>query len=101
MSKHLQTQSIFEQIKQVDTEGNEFWTARILAKVLGYLEFRNFKPVIEKAKEACKNSNQDILDHFVDLHEMIQQLINTKNLAHACAKSQLTQIVIVRKPNNA
>lgn len=33
MTKHLQSQSIFEQIKQFDTEGNEFWTARTLAKM--------------------------------------------------------------------
>jgi DNA-damage-inducible protein D len=72
MAKQLQTQSIFKQIKQVDTDGNEFWSARDLAKVLGYLEYRNFKPVITKAKEACKNSNQDVLDHFVDLHEMVK-----------------------------
>ncbi|WP_188507895.1 DNA damage-inducible protein D [Parapedobacter pyrenivorans] len=72
MVTHLQTQSIFEQIKQVDTDGNEFWKARTLAKVLGYLEYRNFKPVITKAKEACKNSNQDVLDHFVQFHEMVK-----------------------------
>lgn len=71
MKNQLQTQSIFEQIKQVDTDGNEFWKARTLSKVLGYLEYRNFKPVITKAKEACKNSNQDVLDHFVQFHEMV------------------------------
>ncbi|MGK6353427.1 DNA damage-inducible protein D [Parapedobacter sp. DT-150] len=25
-----------------------------------------------KAKEACKNSNQDVLDHFVQVHEMVK-----------------------------
>ena len=46
--------------------------ARKLSKVLEYAEFRNFLPVIERAKEACKNSGQDTLDHFVDYHEMIE-----------------------------
>lgn len=72
MAKRLQAQSIFEQIKQVDADRNEFWSARDLGKVLGYLEYRNFKPVITKAKEACKNSNQDVLDHFVQVHEMVK-----------------------------
>jgi len=67
-----QTLNVFEQIKQIDENGNEFWSARDLSKVLGYLEFRNFKPVIEKAKQACKNSDQIIENHFVDYHEMVK-----------------------------
>lgn len=65
-------QTVFEQIKETDENGNEFWGARKLSKILDYAEFRNFQPVIERAKEACKNSGQDPLDHFVDYHEMIQ-----------------------------
>src|ERR1700748_1106654 len=67
-----QPQSIFEQIKKKDDRGNEYWSARDLATALAYLEFRNFKPVIDKAKEACRNSNQDIPNHFVHSHEMVQ-----------------------------
>ncbi len=63
---------IFEEIKKIDETGNEYWSARELAKALGYLEYRNFKPVIEKAKEACTNSNQKIENHFVQFHEMVK-----------------------------
>lgn len=38
--------SIFEQIKRVDENGSEYWSARDMAKVLEYLEYRNFLPVI-------------------------------------------------------
>lgn len=38
---------------------------------LKYREFRNFSPVIEKAKEACTNSGQSISEHFVEFHEAI------------------------------
>lgn len=65
-------QTVFEQIKETDEDGNEFWGARKLSKILDYAEFRNFIPVIERAKEACKNSGQDTLNHFVDYHEMIE-----------------------------
>ena len=64
--------SIFEQIKESDENGNEFWSARKLSKILDYSEFRNFIPVIERAKEACINSNQKISDHFVDVHDMVE-----------------------------
>ena len=67
-----QRQSVFETIKKEDTDGNEYWSARDLANVLEYLEFRNFKPVISKAIEACTNSSQKISDHFVHLHEMVK-----------------------------
>ncbi|WHP06590.1 DNA damage-inducible protein D [Acinetobacter corruptisaponis] len=62
----------FEDIKQINENGQEFWSARALAKVLDYAEYRNFLPVIEKAKIACDRSNQSINDHFVEMHEMIE-----------------------------
>jgi len=72
MAKRLQAQSIFEQIKQVDADGNEFWSARDLGKVLEYSEYRHFIPAIKRAKEACRNSGQQIVDHFEDILEMVK-----------------------------
>ena len=63
--------SVFEQIKRIDENGNEFWSARELSKVLEYVDYRNFLSVVEKAKEACKNASQHVLDHFVAFNEMI------------------------------
>ncbi len=62
----------FENIKCVTDDGQEYWFARELAQALDYLEYRNFKPVIEKAKNSCKNSKQKISDHFVDVHDMVE-----------------------------
>ncbi|HRZ98843.1 MAG TPA: hypothetical protein P5084_14900 [Paludibacter sp.] len=63
--------TIFEQIKHTDKDGSEFWMARQLAKALEYTDFRNFISVIEKAKEACKNSGQKIDEHLVEVNEDI------------------------------
>jgi DNA-damage-inducible protein D len=64
-------QITFETIKKTNTHGQDCWSARELGKILGYAEFRNFLPVIDKAKEACQNSGYAISDHFVDSHEMV------------------------------
>ncbi|MBX2954139.1 MAG: DNA damage-inducible protein D [Leadbetterella sp.] len=63
--------TVFEQIRKTDKKGNEFWSARDLAKALEYSEYRHFLPVIDRAKEACTNSGQRITDHFEDILEMV------------------------------
>lgn len=62
----------FENLKMADATGLEYWSARQLSKVLEYTEYRNFLPVIRKAKEACQNTGYRIEDHFVDMHDMIK-----------------------------
>jgi DNA-damage-inducible protein D len=62
----------FDSIRQQDEEGNEYWLARPLAKVLDYSEYRHFLPVLERAKEACRNSNQVVEDHFEDVLAMVE-----------------------------
>ena len=61
----------FENIRRTDEEGNEYWQARQLSKVLEYSECRHFLPVIEKAKEACTPSGNRVEDHFEDILEMV------------------------------
>jgi DNA-damage-inducible protein D len=64
-------QTVFEQIKRLDENKNEYWTARDLSRVLEYSEYRHFKPVIDRAKEACKNSGYKVVDHFEDSLGMV------------------------------
>ena len=62
----------FEDIKQIDENGNEFWYARTLGKLLDYSDFRNFSKVIEKAKKACINSNHRLSEHIVEVNEQLK-----------------------------
>ena len=62
----------FEGIRQNDDSGVEFWLARELAPLLDYPHWRNFVPVLEKAREACRNSGQAVGDHFADVRKMVE-----------------------------
>ncbi len=64
--------SIFDDIKRFDDDGAEYWSSRELAKVLEYVDYRNFEDVVSRAKIACENSGINVSDHFVDVTEMIE-----------------------------
>ena len=65
------SENIFENIKHINEYGQEYWYARELQQALEYSEWRNFCKVIDKAKEACKGSNNAVSDHFVDVNKMV------------------------------
>ncbi|MDP7181225.1 MAG: DNA damage-inducible protein D [Candidatus Woesearchaeota archaeon] len=52
-------------------ESIEFWFARDLQNLLGYLKWENFLKVIQKAEEACKNSGYASADHFPEVRKMV------------------------------
>lgn len=61
---HADTARSFEEMKRVSSEGQEYWSSRDLARALGYTSYRQFEPVLEKAKVACANSGHEVTDHF-------------------------------------
>src|SRR5579871_6241354 len=64
-------QSPFEQIKRIDPDGNEFWSARDLLVILQYANYFKFKNVLLKAQLACENSGHDPSDHFYHAVTMV------------------------------
>lgn len=63
--------SIFEDFKKLNEFGQEYWSARDFFKILDYQRWESFINVIDKAKEACKNSNINELDHFRRMPKMV------------------------------
>ena len=72
------TEKLFEDIKHIDENGNEYWLARELKQVFEYAQWRRFENVINKAILACKNSNINIDDHFAEVGKMVDIGSNTK-----------------------
>lgn len=62
----------FEDIRHIDKNGNEYWSARELQTVLDYKEWRKFEGVVQKAIKAYKNSDINTLDHFGNADKMVE-----------------------------
>lgn len=56
----------FESLVNKTADNTAFWFARDLQHLLGYMEWRNFQKITAKAKIACKNTGDEIDDHFLD-----------------------------------
>ncbi len=66
------SENIFESIKHIDQNGNEYWYARELSKVLEYRDWRNFQKVVDKAIISAKNSISDNVDWVVEVNKPIK-----------------------------
>ena len=71
------TEKMFEDIKHIDEEGNEYWSARELMPLLEYTLWQRFSSAIKKAIENCKNSNNNVMDHFIGTDKMVSIGSNT------------------------
>lgn len=65
------TESLFDSIRHINEYDQEFWYARELQIALEYSEWRNFSKVIDKAISACKNSDINPSNHFVEVNKMV------------------------------
>ncbi len=61
----------FEDIKQIRSDGSEFWSARELAIALDYTQWRNFSKVIDRAMIACENSGHSVSNDFAEVSKIV------------------------------
>lgn len=93
----LKTQ--FDQyIQIIDGTSIEFFYARDVMSLLGYDKWDNFKNVLEKAKEACHNSDVPIDEHFRDVYT---KSITGNNAERTRADMQLTRYACYLVAQNA
>lgn len=62
----------FESIKQVNPNGQEYWSARDLAILLGYSQWRRFEETIQRAIVACEQSGNSVANHFANVGKMVK-----------------------------
>ena len=72
MKKEL-IQELFVKFEQAGYNLNEVecWSARELQNLLGYSKWENFVKVIQKAKDACTNAGESVINHFPDVRKTI------------------------------
>lgn len=71
METNIVGASLFDNIKHIDDEGNEYWYARELQKILDYSQWRSLNDLINKAKNTCNESGNNINDHFALCRKMV------------------------------
>ncbi len=66
-------ESPFEVIRQVDSDGREWWSSRQLAKTLGYTKYWNFERLVEKTISALQvEKGLEIADICQEIEEIAQ-----------------------------
>ena len=84
-------QSPFEQLREVDAKGKEWWNSRKLARVMGYGKYWNFERVMAKAQSWVSQKGYHLGEHFVEFTEMaelgnggVREVISVKLSRVAC-----------------
>ena len=72
MDKNIKqwAQSLFDSIKGIDENGDEYWSARQLADVLGYT-WEGFEKVIVRSELSVAQTGQSVDNHFRHVSHMV------------------------------
>jgi DNA-damage-inducible protein D len=87
---------ILDQLKHINKQKQEFWSAHQLAAALGYANYRSFTSVIKRAKLACKNSGYHALEHFKDTTEKFIDAKGRKRIHTTTQLSRYASYLIIQ-----
>ena len=65
----------FEDLKQINQHGAEYWSARDLQSLLGYTQWRSFEKAIQKAVTSCEQSGNEPAHHFARARKMVVRFV--------------------------
>jgi DNA-damage-inducible protein D len=68
---HDDPRARFDSIRQVNPYGEEYWSARELAPLLGYARWERVPELIDRAEAACTNAGEVTEHHFRGASKMI------------------------------
>ena len=92
-------ETIFENIKHIDEDENEYWYARELQMILEYKKWQKFMNVIDNAKNACEQSKFSVDDHFTQVGKMIELAKGAKRTIVDYKLSRYACYLIVQNAN--
>lgn len=61
----------FDSIRHVNPYGEDYWSARELAPLLGYIRWERVPELIDRARAACTNAGEDAEHHFRGASKMV------------------------------
>ena len=74
-------QSPFDDIKEIDEKGHEWWNSRKLARLLGYMKYWNFERLMDKVRPFLQQEKGlDLQEHMVEIEETA--LLNNGGYRH-------------------
>lgn len=70
----INNSSPFDSIRHFDENGNEFWLARELMIVMGYVKWQNFHQSVKEGFENIKLTGDNPFDHITDSGNLVKRI---------------------------
>lgn len=61
-----------EEVKRVNSQGDDYWLAREMSPILGYAEWDSFKEVVHRAEESIRSAGGDPSHHIRHTTKMVE-----------------------------
>src|SRR5665647_695804 len=72
LPEYARTMERLEELRHLTPEGNEYWLAREIHPILGYLVWDEFEPVMGRARDAFAANGIDPSQHIAQTSKMLE-----------------------------